>query len=71
MYYAFRVDGPWDPGAGHRFNAKKVLIRPFARGIAKHTFAPSPDAAQDTIGPALDGARCRVQPRSIVVLVAC
>ena len=26
IYYALRVDGPADPGAGHRFNPNKVLI---------------------------------------------
>ena len=31
-HYAYRVDGPFDPAAGHRFNAKKVLIDPYARG---------------------------------------
>jgi glycogen operon protein len=32
MHYAYRVDGPSDLSAGHRFNRKKVLIDPFARG---------------------------------------
>lgn len=32
-FYAYRVDGPWDPGAGHRFNRNKVLIDPYSRGI--------------------------------------
>lgn len=31
-YYAYRVDGPRDPAAGHRFNPNKVLIDPYARG---------------------------------------
>ena len=31
--YAFRVDGPWDPGAGHRFNPHKLLIDPYAKAI--------------------------------------
>ncbi len=30
--YAFRVDGTSDPGSGLRFNNKKVLIDPYARG---------------------------------------
>ena len=30
-HYAWRVDGPWDPPAGHRFNHRKVLIDPYAR----------------------------------------
>ena len=31
-HYAYRVDGPFDPAAGHRFNKNKVLIDPYARG---------------------------------------
>ena len=31
--YAFRVDGPWDPGAGHRFNPHKLLIDPYAKAV--------------------------------------
>src|ERR1700730_17616881 len=30
--YAYRVDGPFNPAAGHRFNSNKVLIDPYARG---------------------------------------
>ena len=31
-HYAYRVDGPFDPAAGQRFNRNKVLIDPYARG---------------------------------------
>jgi len=31
-HYAYRVDGPFNPAAGHRFNRNKVLIDPYARG---------------------------------------
>ncbi|HEY0788784.1 MAG TPA: alpha-amylase family glycosyl hydrolase, partial [Thermoanaerobaculia bacterium] len=31
-HYADRVGGPWDPGAGHRFNRNKVLVDPYAFG---------------------------------------
>ncbi len=31
-HYAFRVDGPFQPGEGYRFNSNKVLIDPYARG---------------------------------------
>src|SRR5436190_9451641 len=31
--YGYRVQGPWDPGAGHRFNAAKLLLDPYARAI--------------------------------------
>ncbi|MEM8545751.1 MAG: glycogen debranching protein GlgX, partial [Cyanobacteria bacterium P01_H01_bin.119] len=32
--YGFRVHGPYDPQNGHRFNAKKLLLDPYARAIA-------------------------------------
>ncbi|CAF1331288.1 unnamed protein product, partial [Didymodactylos carnosus] len=31
--YGYRVDGPYDPSNGHRFNANKLLIDPYARAI--------------------------------------
>ncbi|MGF1568180.1 MAG: glycogen debranching protein GlgX [Nodosilinea sp.] len=31
--YAFRVHGPFDPAHGHRFDATKVLLDPYARAI--------------------------------------
>ena len=31
--YGYRVDGPWDPEAGHRFNRAKLLIDPYARAL--------------------------------------
>jgi isoamylase len=32
--YGYRVHGPYDPSNGHRFNANKVLIDPYAKAIA-------------------------------------
>jgi isoamylase len=32
-YYAYRVEGPWDPGEGHRFDASKTLLDPFAEEV--------------------------------------
>ena len=37
-FYAFRVDGPWAPEEGHRFNRNKVLLDPYARGNTNTTF---------------------------------
>jgi len=34
VLYGYRVHGPWQPEAGHRFNPAKVLIDPYARAIA-------------------------------------
>jgi isoamylase len=31
--YAYRVDGPYDPSRGHRFDAQKVLLDPFAFAV--------------------------------------
>ena len=31
--YGLRAGGPWQPGAGHRFNAARLLIDPYAREL--------------------------------------
>ncbi len=33
--YGYRVHGPYDPDNGHRFNAKKILLDPYAKSIAR------------------------------------
>jgi glycogen operon protein len=45
-YYGFRVAGPNNPAAGHRFNPNKVLISPYARGITRLLWKRA-----DAIGP--------------------
>ena len=46
-HYAYRVDGPFNPAAGHRFNKNKVLIDPYALGntdsVWKRVSACGPD----------------------------
>jgi glycogen operon protein len=32
--YGYRVEGPWDPPQGMRFDATKVLLDPYGRGVA-------------------------------------
>ena len=32
--YGYRVDGPYEPKAGHRFNARKLLIDPYAKAVS-------------------------------------
>ncbi len=34
QHYGFRVDGPYDPKAGHFFNVNKLLLDPYARAIS-------------------------------------
>ena len=47
--YGYRVDGPWTPAAGARFNRAKLLVDPYARAIA----GPAPwNAALSGIDPA-------------------
>ena len=31
--YGYRLDGPYDPAAGHRFNPAKLLLDPYARAL--------------------------------------
>ena len=33
--YGFRVDGPYDPENGHRFNRHKVLLDPYAKAVVR------------------------------------
>ena len=33
--YGYRVSGPYEPGAGHRFNPAKVVLDPYAMGIGR------------------------------------
>jgi isoamylase len=44
--YAFRIDGPFDPAAGQRFNPNKVLISPYARGLSRQLWKRS-----NAVGP--------------------
>ena len=56
--YAYRVQGPYDPSAGHRFNAAKVVMDPYAKAVARpvrwddamfgyRIGSPEQDAARD------------------------
>jgi isoamylase len=47
IYYAFRVDGPTDPAAGHRFNPNKVLLGPYAQGICRDLWKRADAAGPD------------------------
>ena len=31
--YGYRVDGPWEPQNGHRFNVHKLLVDPYAKAV--------------------------------------
>lgn len=33
--YGYRVHGPYDPAAGHRFNSNKILLDPYAKAVGR------------------------------------
>ncbi|TVQ14492.1 MAG: glycogen debranching enzyme GlgX [Leptolyngbya sp. DLM2.Bin27] len=58
--YAYRVHGPFDPERGHRFDATKVLLDPYARAIVgDDTYDRS-----SAIGP---GDNCATALKGVVV----
>jgi len=67
--YGYRVDGPWDPAQGLRFNPHKLLLDPFARAVSGeltvHPAIFGYDAADPTLRSDLDSAP--YTQRSVVV----
>ena len=70
--YGFRVHGPWAPEEGHRFNANKLLIDPYAKAIdgevdtGPELFAYSWDSPEEDLSFSdLDDAH--LMPKSVVV----
>ena len=69
--YGYRVDGPWEPEQGHRFNPAKLLLDPYARAIDGtvrwsdvlfgHVVGPDPDA--DLVRDERDSAAGHAQVR--------
>ena len=57
--YGYRVDGPFDPQNGHRFDANKVLVDPYARAVVDDTY--SRDAAK------VEGDNVATAIKSVVV----
>src|SRR2546423_1263380 len=33
--YGYRIHGPYEPAKGHRFNANKILLDPYAKSIGR------------------------------------
>jgi glycogen operon protein len=52
--YAYRVHGPYAPTLGHRFNAKKLLLDPYAKAIAGNLRAHKEMYGYDRGHPDLD-----------------
>ena len=48
LEYGFRMDGPFDPAAGHRFDRTKVLMDPYAKAIGgRDVWGEEPDRNND------------------------
>lgn len=68
--YGFRVHGPWQPRAGHRFNPSKLLIDPRALAVTgeprpdpslfSYTFGQSPEHTYDSSDSAGAMPKCVV-----------
>ena len=69
--YGYRVHGPYEPEAGHRFNPAKLLLDPYAKAIAGsirwsdalfgYTIGhPDADLSRDTRNSAADLPKCIV-----------
>jgi isoamylase len=74
--YGFRVHGPYEPLAGHRFNPCKLLIDPYAKAIEGDVqwdvanvlpYTPSPDAGDDADLEPDDEDSADAIPKSVVV----
>jgi isoamylase len=69
--YGYRVDGPWEPEKGLRFNKNKLLIDPYAKAISGEVHHKGPIMPYD-IASGDDTKRCDTDdadfvPKSVVV----
>lgn len=74
--YGYRVHGPYDPAAGHRFNPDKLLIDPYAKSIEGKVrwnranvlpYVPTPDAGDEADLEIDDSDDAVAIPKSVVI----
>ncbi len=69
--YGYRVDGPWDPHQGLRFNFNKLLVDPYAKSIAGNVDWKQPifgyDLASGDINKRSEEDSAAGVPRSVVI----
>src|ERR1700739_2555289 len=51
--YGYRVHGPYEPERGHRFNANKLLLAPYARRVGARAARAKPCRATAATMPAV------------------
>lgn len=69
LRYGLRVEGPWQPESGHRFDASKLLIDPYAMRVDR-PFHWDPRLAQRGVDTADLVPRCIVEDAQPSALVA-
>ena len=71
--YLYRVDGPFEPSAGHRFNVNRLLLDPYARAVTDLSSwdmnACADNRNKDPVKAAADSFEYNIatQPRCIVI----
>ena len=71
--YAFRVDGPWDPANGQRFNYDKLLVDPYSKAVdgpirwGPEVYAHRVDGPATTRGERDGRDSAPNMPRSVVI----
>ncbi len=67
--YGYRVDGPYDPGAGHRHNPSKLLVDPYAKALQGELVLDDAVFGEGPGRPGLQDHRDSAPwvPRSVVV----
>ena len=72
VFYGFRVQGPYEPSVGHRFNPAKLLLDPYAKAITGNIkwsdaiFAYKIGSPKADLEPTPDNDASRV-PKSVVI----
>jgi glycogen debranching enzyme len=59
--YGLRVEGPWEPSLGHRFDSSKLLVDPYATEFDR-PFTYDPALAQRGVDTAALMPKCIAQP---------
>jgi len=47
--YGYRMEGPFDPQAGHRFDSRHILLDPFARAVSGREVFRAPPRVRDIL----------------------
>lgn len=61
LVYALRASGPWQPEIGHRFDASRVLLDPYARKFSTTIRARPGSSMTSTTGATMQDLRMRVR----------